>query len=99
MVGGFSSSQLLKDMIKKTYGKYQVVIPKFPGECIVKGALIFGKNPNLIDTRIMRRTYGIGGYAPYDSSKHKKTKKRKIKVMEVHYVKICLIFGFEQEMK
>ncbi|PKC15664.1 hypothetical protein RhiirA5_483486 [Rhizophagus irregularis] len=62
LVGGFSESPYLLRRVKETF-KYRVPItaaPAIPIAAIVRGAIMYGLNPNIIRDRILKWTYGIG---------------------------------------
>lgn len=59
MVGGFSDSSILSQRIISEFKRLTVICPKEAVNAIVKGAVIFGHNPNLISERISPLTYGI----------------------------------------
>ena len=59
LVGGFISCPYLTDAIKEAFeDKITILIPDDPQLAVLKGAIQFGKNPNVIKKRIMPRTYG-----------------------------------------
>ena len=70
MVGGFSDSPLLYKGVKSEFPKLNVLCPKDAVAAILKGAVMFGHNPELISERICPRTYGISVCAPFDDRKH-----------------------------
>ncbi|XP_062579147.1 heat shock 70 kDa protein 12B-like [Saccostrea cucullata] len=45
MVGGFSESPILQDMIKQSFPNLRVIIPPEPELAVLKGAVMFGHNP------------------------------------------------------
>ena len=59
MVGGFSQSPVLCGRIKSAFPNMEVICPQEAVLAIVKGAVVFGNNPRLIQERISPRTYGI----------------------------------------
>jgi len=62
MVGGFSNSSIILNEMKKLVSdKVPLIVPESADLCIVKGAVIFGWNSNIIGTRKSRMTYGLGG--------------------------------------
>ena len=66
MVGGFSSSPLLKECIRNHFDRWikqGIVVPELPGGAIVEGAVAFGLDPQSIRSRRSSRTYGCG-YSP-----------------------------------
>lgn len=61
MVGGFSESTYIQDVIKKGFhekGGKRVLIPKEAGISVVQGAVVFGRQPGNITSRVLRYTYG-----------------------------------------
>ncbi|MCF2145843.1 HSP70 family protein [Desmonostoc muscorum LEGE 12446] len=65
LVGGFSTSPVLRQRIEKEFGKRvkKIVMPPRPGVAILKGAASFGVNPSVIRARRSRLTYGVS-YTP-----------------------------------
>lgn len=58
MVGGFSESLVLQDVIKTKFPEHQVIVPQEAGLAVLKGAVIFGHDPTAIAQRILKFTYG-----------------------------------------
>ncbi|XP_062618636.1 heat shock 70 kDa protein 12B-like [Saccostrea cucullata] len=54
MVGGFSESPILQDVIKQSFPDMRVIIPSDPELAVVKGAVLFGCNPVTISSRIAK---------------------------------------------
>ena len=61
LVGGFSTSPVLCQRIKKEFGSRvkKIVMPPRPGVAILKGAASFGVAPAIIRARRSRLTYGV----------------------------------------
>ena len=61
LVGGFSTSPVLRQRIKKEFeGRVKkIVMPPRPGVAILKGAASFGVDPTIIRARPSRLTYGV----------------------------------------
>ncbi|CAH1263359.1 HSPA12A [Branchiostoma lanceolatum] len=60
LVGGFSGSLVLQKAIRdKFQNDYRILVPAEPDMAIVKGAVMFGKTPKIIQRRISARTYGV----------------------------------------
>ncbi|XP_062593076.1 heat shock 70 kDa protein 12A-like [Saccostrea cucullata] len=79
MVGGFSESQVLQDAIKGAFcSNYRVIIPQEAGLAVLKGAVLFGKNPTIIDCRIAQRTYGIASSTTFNPEIHREAKKFRV---------------------
>lgn len=60
VVGGHSASSILIDALKESFRNLVVVVPKDPGVTVLKGAVLFGFEPETITSRVSRFTYGIG---------------------------------------
>ncbi|XP_052076812.1 heat shock 70 kDa protein 12B-like isoform X5 [Mytilus californianus] len=59
MVGDFSESPMLQEAIKTAFPNMTVIIPDEAGVAVLKGAVQFGFNPQVISPRIGRFTYGV----------------------------------------
>ncbi|XP_076117385.1 heat shock 70 kDa protein 12A-like [Mytilus galloprovincialis] len=59
MVGDFSESPMLQEAIKTAFPNMTVIIPNEAGVAVLKGAVQFGFNPQVISPRIGRFTYGV----------------------------------------
>jgi len=70
MVGGFSDSPLLYERVKSEFPKHNVICPSDAVAAVLKGAVMYGHNPELISERICPRTYGITVNVPFDNRKH-----------------------------
>ncbi|WAQ93669.1 HS12B-like protein [Mya arenaria] len=72
MVGGFSESQVMKEAIKERFEDkgYEVIVPEQAGLAVVKGAVMYGHNPDSICSRKMQCTYGISTAVLFDDRKH-----------------------------
>lgn len=58
LVGGFANSKYLYEKIKEKYSSIcPVLIPPEPSTVVVKGAVMFGHNPQMIVTRVARYNY------------------------------------------
>ena len=75
MVGGFSESPMLQEMIKKSFTNKKVIIPVDAGLAVLKGAVIYGHNPTAILSRVSKHTYGIKMYGPFITGNHEEFRK------------------------
>jgi hypothetical protein len=75
MVGGFSDSPLLNERVKLEFPKLNVICPSDAVAAILKGAVMYGHNPELISERICPRTYGITVNAPFNDRTHDSSRK------------------------
>ena len=60
MVGGFSESKYLQKRVRDDFPDIPVVKPTGAGGAVCVGATLYGLRPNLVASRIARKTYGIG---------------------------------------
>ena len=84
LVGGFSESDIVKKSVKERFGtRVRVIAPPGGGSAILKGAVMFGCDPDIIAARISPFTYGVSTRAPYDKDRHKAVKPKKVGEREV----------------
>lgn len=74
LVGGFAESQYVQETFKCRFPDKSIIVPAECGLAVLKGAVLFGRNPTVVTSRIARFTYGLNIAIPFDSSKHKKEK-------------------------
>lgn len=86
MVGGFSESPFVQDVIKKEFqekmGK-KVLIPSEAGISVLNGAVVFGRQPENIASRVLRFTYGASIAPRFEQGRH--DTKRKFVVDDEDY--------------
>lgn len=70
VVGGYADSPVLQEKLREEFKPYNIIYPEEAVLAVLKGAVMFGHNPNLISERICQRTYGIASNAPFDYKKH-----------------------------
>ena len=74
MVGGFAESNYLESRIKEMFeGQLRVIIPTDARLSVVKGAVLFGQDPNSICERHTVHTVGIGTTQPFIEDYHDPT--------------------------
>jgi molecular chaperone DnaK (HSP70) len=68
LVGGFSTSPLLRKRVEEQFGwrVKKIVMPVEPGAAIVEGAVSFGLDPTTIRARCSRLTYGYRCSKPFE---------------------------------
>ncbi|XP_078142315.1 heat shock 70 kDa protein 12A-like [Centroberyx gerrardi] len=72
LVGGYASSVTLRKHINKQFGSQcKVLCPFKAQEAIVKGAVMFGRHPEVVASRKSAFTYGVGTCERFDESRHK----------------------------
>ncbi|XP_052799441.1 heat shock 70 kDa protein 12A-like [Mya arenaria] len=76
MVGGFSESPMLQHAIGKEFGALKRIVPRETSLAVLKGAVIFGHNPNAITERISKLTYGVSMVQTFDAAIHVSSKKK-----------------------
>ena len=60
LVGGFADSPLLQSTIKNEFGnRFKILIPQYASIAVVQGAVMFGKNPDAFESRIVSSSYGM----------------------------------------
>ncbi|EFC35432.1 predicted protein [Naegleria gruberi] len=91
VVGGFGESKVLQSRLTQKFQSpiCKVVVPPSPGGAIVKGAVMLGRDPSLIVTRRMRRSYGVTSYKKFIPNVHDEKKKIKLKGRNEPYCKDC----------
>jgi len=65
MVGGFSESPMLQEIVQNALPDKQVIIPADAGLAVLKGAVIYGHDPSVIQERRCRYTYGVQTSHPF----------------------------------
>ncbi|KAL5007577.1 hypothetical protein ScPMuIL_016383 [Solemya velum] len=75
VVGGFSESTLVQKHLETVFPHMAVVIPQEAGVAVMKGAVLFGLNPNVICCRKSPYTIGISTSVPFDDKIHSKSHK------------------------
>ncbi|CAC5416776.1 unnamed protein product [Mytilus coruscus] len=59
-VCGFSQSNILKDAISQKLGpNIRVIVPEGPEVAVLKGAVLYGFEPEMVTARISRFSYGV----------------------------------------
>ncbi|CAG2213857.1 unnamed protein product [Mytilus edulis] len=70
LVGGFAQCKLVQKAVKDTFSKLTVIVPEEGDLVVMKGAVIFGHQPNIIAQRISRYTYGFSKKKAFDAAIH-----------------------------
>nr|XP_022296014.1 heat shock 70 kDa protein 12A-like isoform X2 [Crassostrea virginica] len=74
MVGGFSESPLVIDEMRSCFPDKRVIVPVDAGLSVLKGAVLYGHNTDIITSRPSPLTYGLSLYDTFDGRKHDMTK-------------------------
>ncbi|CAI5660303.1 unnamed protein product [Oreochromis niloticus] len=76
LLGGYAQSLILRQHITNQFGdQCKVLCPSHPQEAIMKGAVMFGRNPALVASRISAFTCGVSLSDRFDESKHRADKR------------------------
>ena len=73
LVGGFGGCKFVSQKVKEAIGQYGnilIVCPEQPGLAVVIGAVMWRKDPNIIQSRVADATYGISGAPVFDPAIH-----------------------------
>ncbi|CAC5400312.1 unnamed protein product [Mytilus coruscus] len=70
LVGGFSECKLVQQAVKDAFPQHTVIVPEDSDLAVMKGAVLFGHQPNIIAQRISQYTYGVSKKKPFDPDKH-----------------------------
>lgn len=76
LVGGFAESDFLKKAMTEAFFKYKVLIPKHAITAVLRGAVLFGLNPDRIASRVARQTIGCELLKPFMEGVHDPQKKK-----------------------
>ncbi|XP_041369199.1 uncharacterized protein LOC121383315 isoform X2 [Gigantopelta aegis] len=75
LVGGFAESPVLQQEIRREFSHIlKILIPTGVSLAILKGAVLFGLDPTVVNVRRSRLTYGVGVLNRFDPNKHPKSK-------------------------
>ncbi|XP_015232483.1 PREDICTED: heat shock 70 kDa protein 12A-like [Cyprinodon variegatus] len=75
LVGGFADSEILRNHVAEEFHDYKVLCPFRPQEAILRGAIEFGRNQGVVESRKGAFTYGVGVSQKFDKFRHKAEKK------------------------
>ena len=71
LVGGFGGSKYIYAKITEYFGdKYKYVTPLKPDFAVIRGAVLFRKNPDIVHARKADATYGVGTSISFDPQIH-----------------------------
>ncbi|XP_052269397.1 heat shock 70 kDa protein 12A-like [Dreissena polymorpha] len=72
LVGGFSESKAVVNAVKEHFkNELRVVTPPYGGSAILKGAVMYGWDQNIIAVRVCPFTYGVHTRCVYNANIHK----------------------------
>jgi len=101
-VGGFSESKIMIDAIKEKLGPdIAVIVPNDPGTAVLKGAVLYGFEPEIITSRVSSYTYGIAMQRDFipgvDAESHRNKMVDDVFDIHVRKGKVVEIGQFEPE--
>ena len=71
LVGGFGGSQYIYKVITERFGdSYRYITPAEPDFAVIRGAVLFRKNPDIVHARKVDATYGVGANISFDPLIH-----------------------------
>ena len=71
LVGGFGGSQYIYKRITERFGDtYRYVTPLEPDFAVIRGAVLFRQNPDIVRARKADATYGVRTVIPFDPQIH-----------------------------
>ncbi|XP_052792658.1 heat shock 70 kDa protein 12A-like [Mya arenaria] len=71
VVGGFSECALVQHSMRQRLRGKKIIFPPEAGLAVLKGAVLYGHNPQIIASRVARFTYGLKTTEEFDETKHK----------------------------
>lgn len=78
LVGGFSESPIISEGIRNCFQDKRVIAPAGASSAILKGAVMYGIDTNIISSRISPYSYGVHTRAIYNPKIHPADRKRQI---------------------
>ena len=99
MVGGFAEADVLQNAVQKAFSDIEVFIPVDGSLSVLKGAVIYGHNPDVVSSRVCNLTYGIELITIFDPQIHSWEK-----YCEVDGEEMCIdifqtLFAIDEEVK
>lgn len=78
LVGGYAESYVVRDSIVSQFPNLQIIHPPEAASTVLKGAVLFGHEPQAITARICKYTYGIAMTVPFQEGVSDPSKRREI---------------------
>ncbi|KAK3576503.1 hypothetical protein CHS0354_034178 [Potamilus streckersoni] len=75
LVGGFSECSLVKNAIKREFPHYTITVPEEAATAVLRGAILYGRDPSVIKSRICKFTYGFDWSEEYNPMIHPRDKR------------------------
>ncbi|KAK3611841.1 hypothetical protein CHS0354_040515 [Potamilus streckersoni] len=83
MVGGFSESNMLQEMVRTMFPTKKVIVPTQAGLAVLKGAILFGHDPAVIGHRICRFSYGVKTSVKFVKGVHREDKRKTVENVDL----------------
>lgn len=71
LVGGFSESKLIYKSMKESFPNIRILNPHESGLSVLRGAVLFGFQPQQIAERVSRYSYGFSSRTPFNPEIHR----------------------------
>lgn len=75
VVGGYGESKYVQEKLESELSDKRLIKPDQPSLAVLKGAVRFGHNLNIVSSRLVRAGYGIRIRAPFDPEIHPITRR------------------------
>ncbi|KAL3857849.1 hypothetical protein ACJMK2_012479 [Sinanodonta woodiana] len=70
LVGGFSESPIVRETMERKFEGKNFFVATNPFYSVLRGAVLFGHQPDILKSRISRYTFGVETNEPFDPSQH-----------------------------
>ncbi|KAL3881574.1 hypothetical protein ACJMK2_027997 [Sinanodonta woodiana] len=70
LVGGFSECSYVKNAIKHEFPDHTITVPEGAATAVLRGAILYGRDPSVIKSRICKFTYGFDWSEEYNPKIH-----------------------------
>ena len=88
MVGGFSDFKIIQEQMKQKFSpEYTVLVLDDASSVIMKGAVLYGHNPDIIKARRATKTYAVELWPPFVEGQHPES--RKVKSYDGQFLVKC----------
>jgi len=81
-VGGFGESFYAQERMQEEFRHKRLIVPNEAGLAVLKGAVRFGHDPELVSSRILQYTYGFKGQVVYDEKIHANRTKAVVEIKD-----------------
>ncbi|KAL5005892.1 hypothetical protein ScPMuIL_017050 [Solemya velum] len=78
LVGGFADCSLVRDAFVEQFPNNNIVTPDEAVNAVLKGAVLFGRDPSVIASRAIKHTYGIEVWPPFNPQTHPENRRKEV---------------------